>query len=467
MTILMTLIAGVVWVGAGRGLVRLVGGNRLGLSPLPLVAAWLLSGVAAGAFVTSVLAATGLPVRPWPLSAPLLILLAVAGGRPAAGSVRGRPWRKATISDLPSVLAAILAIPLVLAAASRLTTGNDEYAIWAFKAKVLLAVGRVDPFILAGDPAYTYANRDYPLLIPSIQVWLEGWIGHADDRLDHFAVAFIVAAGFVLVTALVGRLAGPLAAVLSVLGIASMTALATNATQFVGDATNCMFALVLLLLLAIGCTTATAEGNAAIRLAIPFAAGAAMTKNEGGAFVLALLIAAAVVIDSRRRRSLALPLAAAVVGLLPWTLWSRTHGLKNIFVNTSTLKPSSFAHNLHNVGPVLGQMTKYWIGPSGLAAVAVGAVLVAGLARAETRRTLLFLLLAIGLALGALLFTYVVSPLQGIGFLTSNIPRVIVFPSAAAWVIGSIAAAWAVKLLRPNADRSLPVEPEMTLTDSQ
>lgn len=455
MIVVTTLIAVVVWVCAGRGLVRLAGGNRLGLSPLPLLAAWLLSGVAAGSFVMSVLAATGLPVRPWPLSAPLLILLALNGGRPRLDvTMTRRPWRIGAIDDLPSVLAAALSIPLILAAASRLTTNNDEYAIWAFKAKILLTVGRVDPLILARDPVYAYAHRDYPLLIPSIQVWMEGWLGHPDDRLNHFAVAFIVTAGFVLVTALVGLLAGPLAATLSVLGIASMTALSTNATQFVGDATNCMFALVVFLLFAIGSTSRTAQGNAAIRWAIPFAAGAAMTKNEGGAFVLAALIAAAIIIDSKRRRLLSLPLLAAVIALLPWGLWSRLHGLKSNFVNTSTLNPSTLAHNLHRLSPVVGQMTKYWMGPSGLTSIAVGAVLAAGLIRAETRRYLLFFIAAIGLALGALLLTYLVAPEEGVGFWTSNVPRVIFLPSAASWILGSIAASCAIKLLRPTDSRA-------------
>lgn len=436
MTALRLLAALLLWLAAGRGLYRLSGASRLGLGQLSTCAAWLVGGAVVGGFVTTLLAVCGLPVRPWPVTAPVLGILAIGG---ALHRVDRAP--RALRSEVPALFAALLTVPYLLAAASRPILLNDEYAIWAFKGKILTTLGRVDPFLLAHDQAYAYAHRDYPLLVPSIQVWVEGWLGHQDDRLVHLALALVIAAAFVLFVALVRQFAGLLAAVVCVVAVVATQGLPYMATLFLGDSLTCLLGLCLLATLAVAVRSHQGElTRPSVALAAVMAAGMAMTKNEGSAFAAAALIAAAVFFRSGRRRWLLLPAAAGLVALLPWALWSRLNGLNNDFVNTHTLRVSVIVKNFSRVGPLLHQSHLYWQGPRGvaLAAVIVGAVLCVA-ASPASRRVVGFLLTGWLLAVGALLLTYLVSPDEGPGFWAASLPRVLLLPGSLLWSLGAVA----------------------------
>lgn len=174
----MAFIAAVLlWLAAGRGVLRLAGARRLPFGTLARLASWLVAGAIAGAFLTTVLAVLGLPVRPWPLTGPAMALIAAAGGLPRRGNPDVPRWRGRLPRELAPLLAGLISIPYLVTAASSWTISNDEYAIWSFKGTILAVLGRVDPFLLAHDAAYGYASRDYPLLVPSVQVWAEGWLG--------------------------------------------------------------------------------------------------------------------------------------------------------------------------------------------------------------------------------------------------------------------------------------------------
>src|SRR4051794_7416534 len=117
MTALRLVAALLLWLLAGRGFLRLTGGRRLRLGPLATPCAWLVLGVAAGAFVTTLLGVLGLPMRPWPAAAPLLAVLAIAGGLPQPRVQRTRPWREIGYAEIPTTLTALLMIPVVVIAA--------------------------------------------------------------------------------------------------------------------------------------------------------------------------------------------------------------------------------------------------------------------------------------------------------------------------------------------------------------
>src|SRR5207248_3263568 len=111
------------------------------------------------------------------------------------------------------------------------------------------------------------------------------------------------AVGFVVVAALVKRIVSVWVSVAVMVAIGTMTAFALLGTVLLGDELTCIYSTAFVLALVIGGATEDgAVARAAAGLAVPMAAGAALTKNEGAAFVLAVVIAAAVTWPRVRRR---------------------------------------------------------------------------------------------------------------------------------------------------------------------
>lgn len=440
------------WLAAGRGLLHLVRAERLALGWVARVASWLVAGAAAGAFATTVFGVLGLPVRPWPLTGAALVLLAVAGGRRATVPRSHLAPRARLASEVPSLLAMLVSLPYLATAAASWTISNDEYAIWAFKGKILVSLGKVDPFLLAHDPAYAYASRDYPLLVPSVQVWVEGFLGHRGDGYDHLGLGLVIVAAFIVSAALMRLLAGQLVAVLSVFAIPATTGLVLNGTLFVGDATNALLALALFACLALLATAGeAATARAACGLAVVLCAALVMTKNEGSAFAAAALISATLVAPAGRRRLVWVPVAGGAIAELPWALWSRANGLHSNFVTSSTLSFSVIARHLGRLHPLLSIMGRYWPGPKGIVLLAVCLATLAALwRRGQDRRVLIFFLLGTCLAFAALVLTYLVAPYAGDGWWKYNVDRVQFLPGAGIWVIGILAGSALVRISLPQ-----------------
>lgn len=445
MTFLRFLAALLLWVAAGRAVFRWTVGDRLALSWPATGCAWLVCGVVTTGVLTTLLASLGLPVRPWPLTAPLMVLIAASrlprrrAPREAAVDRGRRKRRQLWLGQVPAFAVAALSVPYLWTAAGRRTVSNDEYAIWAFKGKIFTTVGRADPFLLAKDPLYSYASRDYPLLLPSIQVWVEGWIGHQDDLLTHFALALLIASAFVLFAELVHQLAGVAAALVSVIAVLATVRIVYNATLFMGDATVCVLGLLVVAALALAAQTSGSQSRGWTSLCAVLAAGLAITKNEGIAYVFAFVLSGILFFPRGSRRQLLAPLLCAVLALLPWAIWSRAHGLHSDFVNTATVTPTVIARNLSRLHPLLHAARTLWPGPTGLA---LGAVLVSVLCclifLPHRRKLIAFILVGSIFSLAALLLTYLVAPHSGIGFWSSNLPRVLLFPAAVAWMAGAI-----------------------------
>jgi hypothetical protein len=152
-----------------------------------------------------------------------------------------------------------------------------------------------------------------------------------------------------------------------------------------------------------------------------------------------------------------LPLAAAVLAYLPWSLWARVHHVPNDFLGAGSF--SALGKNFDRLHPVLSHMAKYWPGPALVSLVVVAVVVVfAYLVAPERRRTLIMLLAAAGLQLLALLVTYLVSPQEGATFWHNSMPRVLITPGVLLWLLAIVAAGWAL----PEATNASPAAKSRT-----
>jgi hypothetical protein len=464
------LIVGVlVWLAAGRGVLRLAGADRLPFGPVVRPFAWLLAGVAAGGFLTSTLGVLGLPVRAFPLTAPVLIAVAFAGGRltwpqwsdPRRWSDRRRI--RAATDVAPAVVTLALAVPVLLTAAVQRVTMNDEYGIWALKARMLYLYGHLSTYLWTADPSYDYSHRDYPLLVSSVPLWGYSWIGHQDERVAHLLVSLVTVAGLVVAVRLVQLMAGAIAAIVTAPSFGAVHGLASQATWLFADTTTMAYCLCLVISLVLMCTSHSPDViRAALGFSIVVAVAGVLTKNEGAAFTLAALLAALLVAPKRRRPFLLAPAAGAVISLLPWSTWVRLHGIHSDVVSADTLGPGSLVHHLGRLGPLLAEISRLWPGPAGWPLVAVTAATVGALVAVPARRRVVAQLgLAFLLTMAVLVGTYLVAPFSGTVYWLSNLPRVLLLPAVLAWTLGGVAATSLLTLISPRRipDRTSSVAP--------
>ncbi len=126
----------------------------------------------------------GGPWLPWlaPLP-PIAILVATRGRRAAQGRAepraQGRPNRLR--SALPIALLAFVAFGLAARAYTTPMYIDGRY-IWAFKAKVMFADGRLDPETFTSLARYRYTALDHPLALPAVEAFVYQAIGAVDER---------------------------------------------------------------------------------------------------------------------------------------------------------------------------------------------------------------------------------------------------------------------------------------------
>ena len=241
-----------------------------------------------------------------------------------------------------------------------------------------------------------------------------------------------------LAVGLVQRTAGVAAAVATVVLLPATKGLPLQATWQLADATLAVCALGLLLV--IGLAAVADDPGPWLAAAVPLAAAMAMTKNEGTVFVLAAVLGLAVAAPAGRRRLALVPLGAGVAAALPWSVWTRAHGLENDFVNSSTLRPSTLADHADRLRPLLSAVGTYWTGPPLLSCAVLAVVLgLAVHAVPAVRRPVAVLLVGGALSTAGLLLTYLLAEETGPAFFRSNLPRVLLLPGAVLWVAGAVA----------------------------
>ena len=256
-------------------------------------------------------------------------------------------------SQAPAIAAIAGGVAAIRVGLQGLVISNDEYMMWALRGRAIGLAGRLDPRVFA---AGTYAQLDYPLMVPSAIAWADVW---GRDPLAggaaHAQVGIILLGGLLTIAGLVQRVAGTLAATLAVGAVMAVPGvLGLYGVLLLADVPLMSFALAALLLFVIWRVT---QEWRYLSLASLMAAAAMSTKAEGLVFVIAIFVGMATTL---RRVShavlLSAALASAVVLTLPWRLYVSSHGLSNKFVNAHTLSLDHVWGVRHQLAPVVSQV---------------------------------------------------------------------------------------------------------------
>lgn len=429
------LVADALILAAGNGLVTAVAGpsrkvfnvaGRLGVS--------FLCGVSLLAFVTTVFAVAGLPTTP-PATAPFLVVAAALGAIPlfrpgALAPLRkrfARPYRNALVLG-GEILAAIPALWVGLKAvaggAKIPVTVSDEYAIWALRGRMLSLAGKFDARIGFNGKA-GYNHPDYPLGVPALVAWTDGWLGKVSDPAAHAQVALTFLA-MLLIGAWAGnRYAGPLGGIASVVMLGGLTrVLPRYAVLVFGDIPTAAYAAAMV---AVAAVWVDEDDGRLLGVVGLLAAGSVLVKNEGSLGAVAVLAAVTLANIGRGRqwRPVLVAWAIAIGALLPWMVFSRAHGAQSDVVNARTLAPSALRHNLRLFGPIITGFKKLWPGVRGLTLLLPFAGAALALA-AKQRRLVVLFAASIGLSLAGLVFVY----FGGYAHLYSSAHRTLLAPAA-------------------------------------
>jgi hypothetical protein len=414
------LLADLLLLLAGNGLLVLLAGPARGaFGVVGRVGVSFLAGVALLAFATTLLAVVGLPTTPL-LTAPVLLLATLGALRRGPTTRLRRPARLGeAVAAVPALL---LAARVATVARALPVVSNDEYAIWALRGRLLSLAGRFDPRIglnaLSG-----YQHTDYPLAVPALVAWSDRWAG--GDANAHTQVALMFGA-MLLVGAWAGaRYGGPLGGLAAVLLLGGVAGVVPRFAFL-------LFADVPVAAYAVGTAAVVAvwldeRDGGLLHVAGVLAAGAALTKNEGALAAVAVLTAAAAANAGRGRswRPLLVAAATMALALLPWTVYTRAHGVTSDVANGATLSPGALRANAHLLGPVLRGIGGYWPGLAGAALLLPVAAAGLALAGRQWRVVVLFAgTLAVSLA------GLVVIYLSGFGHLHSSAERTLVAPAA-------------------------------------
>jgi hypothetical protein len=416
-------------LAAGHGLLRLGAGRWPHRAYGPVGAAGLsfLAGVAALGALTTLVAVLGGPTRPLPVTAPALAVLALAGLLPHPRTADRPParygGRGVVIGDaVAAVLAIAVTVRVAVLSAPLPVHSNDEYALWMLRARALADFGRLDPRVFTETGA-GYQHLDYPIFLPALFGWLDGWPGGlggpGQTAAAHVAVAAMLGALVAVAGAVLTRLAGPAAATAALLLIVSVpTVLGGQSLLLMADLPEYAFALALALVLLLWLARPDGDGRGWLVAAAVLGAGAVGTKAEGAAFAGSAFLAALLL----------------VVANLPWRGYVLAHQLHDTVVNGDTLTVAHLREVLPWTGTVLRTMARQWPGGSGtgllLLAAAVPAAVLA--VRAGAGRLVLFLALVVGLDAAVLAGQYVLSALgpptdPGAAALENGLLRVTVY----------------------------------------
>jgi hypothetical protein len=289
------------------------------------------------------------------------------------------------------LLALALASATLLAVRQPLSLG-DYLAIWGLKARAMHVSGELAA-VFRVDPAAEFSHPGYPPLWPLLLAGTAKLVGHFDELLLALLRPLLLALAAWLTVA---RTCAPLP--WRLLAAAALVLLPYfQAAAYAGYAEGLLLVLVLaaLLLLERPVPNAFMPVAAGILLAL-----AASTKNEGA---LALVVVTGLLLASRRLRDAAIVGVLGVgLGILPWSLFRASHGVKGLAVYSfDAFHPAKLLAALSTLGEVAGLRALPWL---------LGAVLLLALAPAVRRKRRPLLLGAAaysGLILGSYAFAHI------------------------------------------------------------
>jgi hypothetical protein len=298
----------------------------------------------------------------------------------------------------------------------------DGWAMWGMKAKAIAWLD-ADPAVLASD-AYERLHLEYPLLLPALHALP---IGAAESFSSNIVVLNCIAvglAGLLAIWGLLRRRVRPVLLLPFLAAIAAMPAFFFQLGSGYADVPLAMF-------IAAGVVAAARwlvdERTFWLALASLFLAAAAITKNEGLLFAVAVLVPLFAFATGRRR---AVAVSAGVVAIVyaPWRVYIAAHELGS---------PAYDLSSSLDLPWVLPRLRRAPEAVSGLVAEAVdpyevGFLLALGAGASILtvvvghRRLGLFAAGFTLLSLAGLSWIYVISPLEVSSFLSSSASRVVV-----------------------------------------
>jgi hypothetical protein len=421
--------AGLLVLLAGHGVLRLATGRRplAAYGPTAGIGLCWFAGVALLGALTTLIGVLGGPTRPLPVLAPILGLVALAGlvpfpdrfGRPSPEHARPEPEsdrptrRQVRLGDaVAATMALAVTVLTAVQSAGILTRSNDEYAIWMIRARMLSQLGRLDPAVFA-DTATGYQHQEYPLFLPALFAWFDGWAGRPTDAAAHVAVAALVGATVAVVGAVLTRLAGAAVATAGILLVLSLpTVLSLQSLQLMADLPVFGYAICLVLVLALWLTRPDA-GEAWLAAAAVLAAGAIGMKAEGQLFAGSALLVALVLARARRRGVLVVIAVAGLVAFVPWQAYAHVHHLRSWVANGTTLSTAHLREVLPWGGTVARSMAQQWPGGTGWGLVVLAALIPAAVLaiRAGQGRLVVFVVAVVALDVAVLYAQYVATAL--------------------------------------------------------
>lgn len=357
----------IIYLGTGLAVLSGLGcisSRRAGfrLAGLAFTVGWALYGVAATFVLTA-----GSSVKPW-------VTLAVCGVI-ASGGLAVRRIRRIQPAPphLPApprpswvgvVFAGLLVVDLAVlfrrSVPGTADTNWDAWAFWLPKAKSIYFFHGLDN----GPGGFThFANRDYPPLGPALEATnfhFMGTTSAAPLQLQHW----VVAVGFF--AALAGLLARRVpAAVLwpCLAAIALMPRFGFDVGSSLPDET---LGLLTALAAVCGALWLLERRSEHAALLTVFVTAAALLKNEGLVYGLAIAIVVAAVAVREGRRILALALVVVpCLSLVPWKVWLVSHGLpaSSQYYNLSDLAPGHLVAASGRLGMSVTHLTWYLLSP--------------------------------------------------------------------------------------------------------
>jgi hypothetical protein len=315
---------------AGAGLLRLLGAWRTRRGLVRTLGVAYLGGIAGVGVTLQLVLVLGAPFERWVVIVVCLALAATGFAARSPADPRAHPIRIPGYL-LPAAVSLVAIVALMAVDLWFQPLGVwDAWAQWTAKARSLVVFNGLNAELLGSAPYHTW-NPDYPLLIPAIEASDFSFMRYVDTRAIHIQF-WLIYAGFLL--ALLQLLRGRVREVLVwpfVLAVALAPAVQIQTAAALADVpVGVFFALAGIF----AWRWVVEQDTLALRLFPLFAAGAYATKFEGRIYIGALSVTMVVAMALTARARLVPTLASvlvALVGLVPWSLWTSHHHVVGVF----------------------------------------------------------------------------------------------------------------------------------------